>query len=93
VTQRLLDEKVYARLKPGANPTPDSGILRAVRSNLRYHMSYISIWHERRWLAGESCRLPTSPPLRSCRRSTTGEVPGGAQAAGLVCAQSRRAFR
>ena len=42
VTQELLNEKVYARLQPGASPTPDADILRAIRSNLRYHMSYIS---------------------------------------------------
>lgn len=54
VTQELLHEKVYARLLPGADPTPDADILRAIRVNLRYHMSYVNyLAHQRRWLAGE----------------------------------------
>jgi glutathione S-transferase len=54
VTQELLNEKVYARLQPGGQPTPDTDVLRAIRSNLRYHMSYIGhLAERRRWLAGE----------------------------------------
>lgn len=55
VTRELLHEKFYARLQPGmSGHTPDSDILRAVRANLRYHMSYIGyLAHGRRWLAGE----------------------------------------
>jgi glutathione S-transferase len=54
VTQELLQEKVYARLQPGANPRPDADVLRAIRTNLRYHMSYINhLMHQRRWLAGD----------------------------------------
>ncbi len=55
VTRELLFEKIYARLKPGMSAhTPDPEILRAVRANLRYHMSYISyLAHGRQWLAGE----------------------------------------
>lgn len=98
VTQRLLDEKVYARLKPGANPTPDSGILRAVRSNLRYHMSYIShLAHERRWLAGEELSfadLAAAAQLSSV--DYVGEVPWEEFEAAKVWyarLKSRRAFR
>jgi len=54
VTQALLEERVYSRLQPGAVPTPDVDILRAIGANLRYHMSYIShLADRRRWLAGE----------------------------------------
>jgi glutathione S-transferase len=54
VTQELLQEKVYSRVKPNANPRPDADILRAIRKNLRYHMSYVNhLAHQRRWLAGD----------------------------------------
>lgn len=53
VTKELLFEKVYTRLHPGS-AGPDADILRAIRGNLRYHLSYISyLAHGRRWLAGE----------------------------------------
>lgn len=54
VTQELLQEKVYTRLKPDAVSTPDVDFLRAIRTNLRYHMSYINyLADQRRWLAGD----------------------------------------
>jgi glutathione S-transferase len=55
VTQEILNEKVYARLQPGAGGlTPDTDVLRAIRTNLRYHMSYIGhLAERRRWLAGD----------------------------------------
>ena len=55
VTRELLHEKVYSRQKPDTDAqTPNADILRAIRSNLRYHMSYLSfLGHQRRWLAGE----------------------------------------
>jgi glutathione S-transferase len=54
VTQEVLNEKVHSRLVPGANPRPDTDVLRAIRKNLRYHMSYVNhLMHQRRWLAGE----------------------------------------
>jgi len=54
VTQELLNEKVYARMRPGTAHTPDAEVLRAIRANLRYHMSYIShLADQRRWLAGD----------------------------------------
>jgi glutathione S-transferase len=54
VTHELLNEKVYARYSPGAFPTPDTEILRAIRANLRYHMSYVNhLAHQRSWLAGD----------------------------------------
>ena len=53
VSRELLSEKVYQRMSStGAAPDPD--ILRAVRSNLKYHLSYISYLADaRRWLAGD----------------------------------------
>lgn len=53
VTRELLFEKVYQRMRPNGAP-PDPDMLRAVRSNLRYHLSYISYLSDtRRWLAGD----------------------------------------
>lgn len=54
VTQELLHEKVYTRIVPGANPHPSTDVLRAIRTNLRYHLSYVNhLADQRRWLAGE----------------------------------------
>jgi glutathione S-transferase len=55
VTREILTEKVYQRLHPTNPLPPDAEILRAVRSNLRYHLSYVSYLSEaRRWLAGDA---------------------------------------
>lgn len=52
VTRELLIEKVYPR-KPGT--MLDVAVLRAVRNNLRYHLSYIAwLADQRHWLAGEA---------------------------------------
>jgi glutathione S-transferase len=98
VTQELLHEKVYARLVSGADPTPVAEILRAIKANLRYHMSYIShLAHQRRWLAGEE--LSFADLAAAAHLSTAdylGEVPWDEfQAAKLWYARlkSRRAFR
>jgi glutathione S-transferase len=55
VTRELLHEKVYARLMPsGDTHTPDADIMRAIRSNLRYHLKYLSfLTNQRQWLAGD----------------------------------------
>ncbi|MEQ1715369.1 MAG: glutathione S-transferase family protein [Hyphomicrobium sp.] len=54
VSRELLIEKVYQRMHPTAPQAPDAEILRAVRANLRYHLSYVSYLSEaRRWLAGD----------------------------------------
>lgn len=54
VTRELLIEKVYTRLMGAADANPDPAVLRAVRSNLRYHLSYVAfLAHQRRWLAGD----------------------------------------
>ena len=53
VTRELLYEKLYTRMGPnsGQSPTPD--ILRVARSNLKYHMGYLSYLADQRpWLAG-----------------------------------------
>jgi glutathione S-transferase len=58
VTQELLQEKVYTRLKPDGIGTPDADFLRAIRTNLRYHMSYINfLADQRRWLAGDEMSM------------------------------------
>ena len=54
VTRELLIEKVYQRMRPTAASAPDPDVLRAVRSNLKYHLSYVSYLSDaRRWLAGD----------------------------------------
>ncbi|MEQ1653541.1 MAG: glutathione S-transferase family protein [Hyphomicrobium sp.] len=54
VSRDLLFEKVYQRMRPTGNAAPDLEILRAVRANLKYHLSYISYLADaRRWLAGD----------------------------------------
>lgn len=60
VTRLLLNELVLKRLAPrGAGSTsPDSGAIRAGRSNIRYHLRYIGWLAERRnWLAGRRMSL------------------------------------
>lgn len=53
VTRELLFEKLYQRMRSNG-VAPDPGMLRAVRANLRYHLSYISYLSDtRRWLAGD----------------------------------------
>ena len=56
VTRELLIEKVYARLATGGeNHAPDLNILRAIRSNLRYHLKYLDfLCDQRKWLAGDT---------------------------------------
>lgn len=54
VTHELLFEKIYARMQPGSDHTPDRQVLQAIRANLRYHLSYIGyLADQRRWLAGD----------------------------------------
>jgi glutathione S-transferase len=54
VTRELLVERVYGHLMTGAAHTPDPGVLRAIRANIRHHLAYVNhLAHERRWLAGD----------------------------------------
>jgi glutathione S-transferase len=54
VSRELLFEKVYQRMRPTGSSAPDPEILRAVRANLKYHLSYVSYLADaRRWLAGD----------------------------------------
>lgn len=54
VTRDLTAEKVLSRQIAGQERSPDANVLRAVRANLRYHLSYVSfLGHQRRWLAGD----------------------------------------
>jgi glutathione S-transferase len=54
VTRELLNEKIYESMRPSGGAAPDAGILRAVRANLRYHLSYTGYLADtRRWLAGD----------------------------------------
>lgn len=55
VSREMLREKVEGRLRPElSRRQPDAELLRALRANLRYHMSYVShLADQRRWLAGD----------------------------------------
>jgi glutathione S-transferase len=54
VTRELLNEKVYQSKLPSGGAAPDPAILRAVRTNLRYHLAYTGYLADaRRWLAGD----------------------------------------
>ncbi|MGE0699725.1 MAG: glutathione S-transferase family protein [Hyphomicrobiaceae bacterium] len=55
VSTEMLREKVEGRMRDElARSQPDAELLRALRSNLRYHMSYIAyLADQRRWLAGD----------------------------------------
>lgn len=54
VTRELLFEKVYQRMHPTSPKPLDVNLLRTVRSNLRYHLAYMSYLADaRRWLAGD----------------------------------------
>ncbi len=53
VTQTILDEKFYKPMSRG-RLAPDLGVIRAGRSNLRYHLSYVSfLSDQRKWLGGD----------------------------------------
>jgi len=56
VTNWLVTEKIYKRFRPSAagGGPPDMELVRAARSNIRYHLRYIGylIGH-RNWLAGD----------------------------------------
>lgn len=54
VTRELMREKIISRLSPAPSGAPDPEAMRAIRANLRYHMSYFSyLADQRRWLAGD----------------------------------------
>ncbi len=54
ISRELVHEKVIQRMRPSNPAPPDADILRAVRTNLRYHLMYISyLANSRRWLAGD----------------------------------------
>jgi glutathione S-transferase len=55
VSREMLREKVEVRLRPElARHRPDAELMRALRANLRYHLSYVShLVDQRRWLAGD----------------------------------------
>jgi glutathione S-transferase len=98
VTQELLQERVYARLNSPAALTPDVDILRAIRTNLRYHISYVNyLADQRHWLAGEE--LSFADLAAGAHLSTVdylGEVPWEEFAVAKTWyarLKSRRAFR
>lgn len=58
VTAELVAGKVYAIQRSGVPRQPDAEVMRAVRANLRYHLSYVEfLAHQRSWLAGDEMSL------------------------------------
>lgn len=54
VTRDFMAEKVHNRFIADAPAAPDPQLLRALRANLRYHVSYVAfLMGQRKWLAGE----------------------------------------
>jgi glutathione S-transferase len=56
VTRPFIEEKIVALLKAGGGEArgPDTGQLRGMRANLRYHLSYVTwLSDQRNWLAGD----------------------------------------
>jgi glutathione S-transferase len=51
----MLRERVEGRMRPElSRRAPDLEMLRALRANLRYHLSYVAyLADQRRWLAGD----------------------------------------
>ena len=53
VSQSILEEKFYKPMSRG-RLAPDLGTIRTGRSNLRYHLSYVSfLSDQRKWLGGD----------------------------------------
>jgi glutathione S-transferase len=98
VTRELLAERVYPCLSGLASHPPDTNVLRAIRANLRYHLSYIDhLADERHWLAGEELSyadLAAAAHLSSA--DFIGEVPWDEHAAAKAWyarVKSRPSFR
>jgi glutathione S-transferase len=57
VSEPLVQEKIYKRFTPadaGGGP-PEAGVIRAAKTNIRYHLKYIGyLIRQRNWLAGEN---------------------------------------
>ena len=102
VTQGFLAEKVYGRFTGPSSQShggaPNVELLRTLRSNLRYHLSYISfLADQRRWLAGDEmsfCDLAAAAHLSVI--DYLGEVPWDEHALAkswYVRLKSRRSFQ
>jgi len=97
VTSWLLAEKIHRPARePGA--TPDTEVMRALRANMRYHLSYIAhLADERGWLAGE--KLSFADLAAASQISVVdyfGEVPWDQHPSAKLWyarLKSRRAFR
>jgi glutathione S-transferase len=56
VSREMLRERLHSRLRSETKGQgPDAELIRALRANLRYHLSYVSyLAHQRPWLAGDA---------------------------------------
>ena len=102
VTQGFLAEKVYSQYVGSASQShgasPNVEFLRTLRTNLRYHLGYISfLTDQRRWLAGDElsfCDLAAAAQLSVI--DYLGEVPWDEYAMAkswYVRLKSRRSFQ
>lgn len=77
VTRELLIEKIYNSMRPSEPIAPDPGVLRAVRANLKYHLSYTAYFADsRRWLGGDELSfadLAAAAHISTC--DYLGEIP------------------
>ena len=48
LTRELLGEKLFTRMRPEQPRPPDQDLVRALRANLRYHMSYLGYLADQR---------------------------------------------
>ncbi len=91
VTSYLAEEKVIKRerARSGGGGSPDSGLLRAARANIRLHLAYIShLMVERKWLAGDRLTyadLAGAAALFRRRLPRRGSLGGCRRGQGLVC--------
>lgn len=99
VSREMLREKLYVRMRPELPPqAPDAELMRALRSNLRYHLDYIGyLADQRRWLAGDDMSFAdfAAAAHLSCL-DFLGEVPWDAQPAArqwYARVKSRPSFR
>lgn len=99
VTRELLLEKVYPRTQDDGVPMPPNpDILRAIRANLRYHLSYVGYLAEaRRWLGGEELSFADlSAAAHVSTLDYLGEVPWDSHPhvkSWYVRLKSRKSFR
>jgi glutathione S-transferase len=98
VTRELMAERVYPCLSGGHVEPPEVDALRAIRANLRHHMSYVEHLADRRhWLGGDELSYADlAAAAHLLTADYLGEVPWeghGAAKAWYARVKSRPSFR